>query len=74
MLLFRGVGCSHDQYDPQPFQAVRLEQDVRAKVSFNITGADGNPEKVESTQTLRAGGYYKLLTPEQMAAASQPSK
>ncbi len=67
-------GCSHDVYSPQPFQALRLEEDVRAKVSFNIPGADGTPVKVESVQTLRAGGYYKLLTPEQLAAATRPSK
>lgn len=72
--LISAAGCNHQRYAPQPFQALRLERDVRAHVSFNVAGPDGKPLRVESVQTLRAGGFYKLMTPDELKRANPAAK
>ena len=61
-------GCSHDLYEPLPYQSMRLVGDARATVTFPVKMPDGTVQLVVTGTTLRDGSLVKQLSSDQAAA------
>jgi hypothetical protein len=62
------IGCSHDLYQPAPYQSVRLVGDVRATVTFPVKMSDGTVQMVVTGTTLKDGSLVKQLSSSEEAA------
>ena len=63
------LGCPTTTYAPaDPFAAMLITKPVTATVELKTKMADGSIQNVETSYTLPAGTYAKLLSPEQLAA------